>query len=77
MSNTVQLASIAAWQDEAHVIANRQRYDQSFQQVQAALRPTTDISIPSAGFYLWLPTLIDDEEFAHALYSQQNVIVLP
>jgi N-succinyldiaminopimelate aminotransferase len=77
MSNTVQLASIAAWQDEAHVIANRQRYDQSFQQVQAALRPTTDISIPSAGFYLWLPTLIDDEEFAHALYSQHNVIVLP
>jgi len=77
MSNTTQFASIAAWEDEAHVVANRQRYDQSFQQMQVEMRPTTDISIPNAGFYLWLSTPMDDEQFAHALYSQHNVIVLP
>jgi N-succinyldiaminopimelate aminotransferase len=32
---------------------------------------------PSAGFYLWPKTPIDDAQFAQGLYAQQNVTLLP
>ena len=36
-----------------------------------------DISLPAAGFCIWLKTPIDDEQFALELYRQQQVKVLP
>ncbi len=77
MPISTQYASAAAWDDELHVQANRQRYQQSFDLVINTLASHTDIVRPQAGFYLWLPTPIDDEQFALELYSQQNVTVLP
>lgn len=77
MSAPTQLASIAAWRDEQHVIENRQCYREKFHRVLDILQPVTAIERPGAGFYLWLPTPVDDTEFAARLYSEENVTVLP
>jgi N-succinyldiaminopimelate aminotransferase len=77
MSPPVQAASIAAWNDEAHVVENRTLYRDKFAQVTARLRETTPAAMPEAAFYLWLPTPVPDTEFARALYADYNVTVLP
>jgi len=77
MPISTQMASAAAWSDEQHVELNRERYRQSFQAFIEELQDITTINQPQAGFYIWLNTRIDDEEFALGLYSQHNVTVLP
>ncbi len=72
-----QMASIVAWQDEAHVQANRELYRQKFDAVLDILKPVMNVSRPDASFYLWPETPISDTEFAAGLYSQQNITVLP
>ena len=72
-----QIASIAAWNDEIHVKQNRALYVQKFAAVLDILDPVINISLPDAGFYLWLNTPVDDETFAKELFAQQNVTVLP
>ena len=72
-----QLASIAAWSDEAHVAENRKKYQQKFAAVLPILKPVMEVDQPDAGFYLWAKTPIADEEFARGLFEQQNVVVLP
>lgn len=72
-----QLASIAAWRDEAHVIENRTAYRAKFEAVVPILREVMDVEFPDAGFYLWPVTPMDDETFARELSAQQNVHVLP
>jgi len=72
-----QLASIAAWQDEAHVRANRDAYRQKFDTVLEILGGTLDVQAPDAGFYLWPKTPVSDELFAKELKRTQNVTVLP
>ncbi len=72
-----QLASIAAWRDEAHVRENRLRYKEKFAAVLETLDGCLSVSRPEAGFYLWPQTPIDSETFARELYAQQAVIVLP
>ncbi len=81
MSGTVAAASIAAWNDEAHVIENRAQYRAKFAAVTPLLEPVLDVRLPDASFYLWagVPTSWqdDDQAFARALYAQYNVTVLP
>lgn len=72
-----QLASIDAWNDETHVLQNRALYVKKFAAVIEILSSVIDISLPDAGFYLWLNTPVDDELFAKELYEKQNVTVLP
>lgn len=72
-----QLASIAAWGDEAHVRAGRQRYRQKFEAVMAVLAPVMDVRLPDAGFYLWPRTPLSDEDFCRQLQGSQNVQVVP
>ena len=72
-----QIASIEAWNDEEHVQQNRERYVEKFQAVLDILKPVIDVSLPDAGFYVWLNTPVDDETFARDLFAQQNVTVLP
>ncbi|WP_029655568.1 succinyldiaminopimelate transaminase [Marinobacter daepoensis] len=72
-----QLASIAAWNDEAHVLENRAAYRAKFEAVVPILREVMKVDFPDAGFYLWPETPIDDETFARELSAQQNVHVLP
>ena len=75
MSEAVQIASIAAWEDENHVIENRALYRQKYAVVMEILAPV--INYPPAGFYLWLKTPIPDVQFTRELFNQQNITVLP
>jgi N-succinyldiaminopimelate aminotransferase len=72
-----QQASIAAWNDETHVLENRALYKAKFDQVTPMLTEVYDTSMPEAAFYLWIKTPIADEEFARRLYANYNVAVLP
>jgi N-succinyldiaminopimelate aminotransferase len=77
MSLPVQQASMAAWNDEAHVVENRRLYREKFTAALEILRPAIGAEMPDAAFYLWLKTPISDTEFARRLYQQQAVTVLP
>ena len=72
-----QLASVAAWQDEAHVEENREQYQAKFDAVLDILHGVMDVQRPDAGFYLWPRTPIDDEVFTRRLLAEQNVSVVP
>src|SRR3990167_4815285 len=50
MSPVVQQASIAAWNDEQHVVDNRARYQEKFARVLPLLQPLLDVRLPDAGF---------------------------
>jgi N-succinyldiaminopimelate aminotransferase len=78
MSTVVQRASIAAWNDEAHVVANRSLYRQKFDRVTPLLAGVLDVQLPDAGFYLWAGVPGgDDVAYALGLLAQYNVAVLP
>ena len=77
MSPVVQTASVAAWNDEAHVVENRRMYREKFAQVTPMLAKVMDVALPDAGFYLWAGIQGSDEDFARDLYDAYNVTVLP
>lgn len=87
MSPAVQAASVAAWNDEEHVIDNRRQYREKFAAVTPLLAQVLDVTLPDAAFYLWarvpaafegrIPGLSADEAFARELLAQYNVTVLP
>jgi len=72
-----QLASATAWEDEQHVLANRQRYREKFSAVLAILENHLPATAPDGGFYLWPETPVSDTEFARLLYREEHVTVLP
>ena len=82
MSPMIQRASVAAWNDEAHVVANRELYRTKFAQVTPVLQAALDVQLPDAAFYLWaaVPEINgkrDDIAFGQGLLAQYNVAVLP
>lgn len=80
MNPAVQAASIAAWNDEAHVIENRRQYAQKFKDVTPLLTNVLEAVIPDAAFYLWAKikdSSISDTELAIKLYRDLNITVLP
>ena len=77
MSPAVAAASIAAWNDEEHVRANRALYATKFAMLQPVLAPSLPCTMPDAAFYLWAQTPIDDTVFAQRLLAEENVMVLP
>jgi N-succinyldiaminopimelate aminotransferase len=77
MSPPIHAASIAAWQDETHVLENRRLYREKFATAIRILRESADIAMPDAGFYLWIDIMSDDAEFTRELYRRENVMVLP
>ena len=81
LSPVVQAASVAAWNDEAHVVANRAMYREKFAQVTPLLAQVLDVRLPDASFYLWagIPDTFggSDADFARELLAQYNVTVLP
>ncbi|WP_439133891.1 succinyldiaminopimelate transaminase [Pseudomaricurvus sp.] len=78
MPVTNQLASIAAWNDEAHVKANRDAYRTKFDAVLKILDGALEVERPDASFYLWAKTgNMTDVEFAQRLFAEQNITVLP
>jgi N-succinyldiaminopimelate aminotransferase len=77
MSPAVQAASEAAWQDEAHVAANRALYREKFAAALPLVRAPLEAAMPEGGFYLWIRTPTDDAAFARGLFEKYNVTVLP
>ena len=85
MSKVVQAASIAAWNDETHVVANRAQYRAKFAEVTPLLAEVLEVRLPDAGFYLWAGVPGrggaadpgDDVQFSLDLLAQYNVAVLP
>jgi len=77
MNPAIQAASIAAWNDETHVVENRRLYAEKFAKVVEILKPVLPVTMPDAGFYLWIRTPIADTAFAQGLYRDYNVTVLP
>lgn len=81
MSPIVQAASIAAWNDEQHVVDNRAMYREKFAKVTPMLSAVMDVALPDAGFYLWaaIPEVFkgSDTAFSRELLALYNVVVLP
>ncbi len=77
MSAAVAAASVAAWNDETHVRANRAQYQEKFATLQPRLASALSCTMPDAAFYLWAATPIDDAAFAQRLLAEENVTVLP
>lgn len=77
MSPAVAAASIAAWSDEAHVVANRAAYASKFRALQPKLAAALPCAMPQAAFYLWVRTPGDDAMFAKRLLAEEAVSVLP
>jgi len=77
MSTVVQAASVAAWNDELHVIENRNLYREKFAQVTPLLSAMLDVALPDAAFYLWAGVKGSDTDFARDLLALYNVTVLP
>jgi N-succinyldiaminopimelate aminotransferase len=72
-----QLASIAAWNDEEHVRANRTLYREKFDAVLEILSPVLDVQRPDGGFYLWPNVGTDDAAFCRDLFVAEHVTVVP
>lgn len=80
MSPVVQAASLTAWNDDAHVIENRQLYAEKFKTVTPMLSSVLAVEMPDAAFYLWAKIknpAISDTDFALTLYRDLNITVLP
>nr|CAA6825223.1 MAG: N-succinyl-L,L-diaminopimelate aminotransferase alternative (EC [uncultured Thiotrichaceae bacterium] len=77
MPPSFQVGSIVAWQDEQHVLENRNQYRSKFAAVMEILSPVINVQMPDAGFYLWPETPIADTDFIRGLYSSQHVNVVP
>jgi len=78
MGPAIQRASAAAWNDERHVVENRDKYRAKFARVTPLLAEVLDVALPDAGFYLWARVPGgDDVAFARGLLAQYNVTVLP
>lgn len=77
MSNMVQSASIAAWNDEAHVAENRRLYREKFATFFDLVNPVLPLARPEAAFYYWTAVPGDDTQFTRALFAAKNVTVLP
>ncbi len=72
-----QIASVAAWDDDAHAAQNRKLYQQKFDRVLPILAPVLDVKRPDGAFYLWPDVREDDERFTRELFAQQNLTLLP
>jgi N-succinyldiaminopimelate aminotransferase len=78
MSPAVAAASIAAWNDETHVRANRAKYAEKFARLAPRVAAVYPAAQPDAAFYLWARVAADDDaEFARRLYAEEAVTVLP
>jgi N-succinyldiaminopimelate aminotransferase len=77
MSVATQRASVAAWEDQAHVRTNREHYRRKFDAVLPVLAERFPVERPAGGFYLWLDVGGDDERFTRELFERTHVTVLP
>lgn len=72
-----QYVSIAAWQDEQHVVENRARYNEKYEAVIHELSGKLDLTMPEASFYLWPNLQRDDTDVTIEWLEKANIRVLP
>ncbi len=72
----IQRVSEKAWDDEAHVTANRALYHEKFRIAAEVFSGLQGFDVPEGGFFLWLP-VGDGEEAALKLWREAGVRVLP
>ena len=81
MSGIVAAASILAWNDEAHVVANRAAYAKKFRELSPLLAKYLPVTVPEAAFYWWVPIPApfngDDEAFTRELFEATGITVVP
>jgi N-succinyldiaminopimelate aminotransferase len=77
MAVPTQVASVAAWDEDAHAVQNRKLYQQKFDRVLPILAPVLDVKRPDGAFYLWPDVREDDELFTRELFAKQNLTLLP
>jgi N-succinyldiaminopimelate aminotransferase len=78
LSNSVQLASVAAWNDEKHVVENRRLYREKFAAFFERVNPVLPLTRPEAAFYYWVAVPGgDDLAFTRDLFAATHVTVLP
>ena len=77
MNPAVQAASVAAWNDEDHVIDNRRLYKEKFKRLIPMLHKVFSFTVPDATFYLWVKSSFADTELALRLYRDYHLTVLP
>jgi len=77
MGNAIQMASIAAWRDESHVIEGRRMYREKFAAFYERVNPVLPLAMPDAAFYFWANVGGDDAAFARDLYAETHITVLP
>ena len=72
----IQRVSTRVWSDEDHVIANREMYQDKFNDADEIFKGINSYTSPEAGFFLWLP-VEDGEQAALKLWQDTGVRVLP
>jgi N-succinyldiaminopimelate aminotransferase len=77
MAVPTQLASVTAWDDDAHVAVNRRLYQEKFDKVTPILSQVMPVTRPDGGFYYWADVGMNDERFTRELFATQNVTVVP
>ena len=77
MAGHTQEISALAWSDESHVDENRDKYTEKFSAVEEILKDHYKLYRPEGGFYHWIKTPIDDQQFAARLMETHNVKVMP
>ena len=78
MGIPVQMASIAAWNDETHVLENRRLYQEKFARMLPILAQGFEVTRPDASFYIWLQAPDgNDLTFARTLWREAAIQVLP
>jgi aspartate/methionine/tyrosine aminotransferase len=74
----VQRASVAAWNDDAHVVAARERYARKRELLAAsAVRAGFEDAGGLAGIFLWLRVPGADDERAYRLLLERSLLVVP
>ncbi|MEJ0040656.1 MAG: succinyldiaminopimelate transaminase [Gammaproteobacteria bacterium] len=77
MAVPTQIASAAAWDEDAHAAHNRKLYQEKFAKVLPILEPVLDVKRPDGAFYLWPDVGQDDQLFVRDLFAEQNLTLLP
>lgn len=72
----LQKVAEATWDDEAHVEANRAKYQTKFGIADEIFGSVPGYISPQAGFFLWLP-VEHDEEAALKVWGETGVRILP
>lgn len=75
----VQAAAVAAWGDDEHVAAQRDRYLERLELFADVLRSVgAEVALPDGAFYLWVPAPGGDAwDFAERLATDGGVLVTP